>query len=90
MADLQTLDKAFDIIMRRMVETGAAPHYTDLAAEMGCSVEEGRGVIHDLMATGYPGWLHPDTDWIASFPPFSNIPTQYRITVDGEQKWYAQ
>ena len=37
-----------------------------------------------------PGWMHPDTDLIASFPPFNNQPTQYRISVDGEQKWFAQ
>jgi hypothetical protein len=39
----------------------------------------------------YPiGWLHPETDYIASFPPLNNLPTQYRITVGGEQRWFAQ
>jgi hypothetical protein len=39
----------------------------------------------------YPiGWVHPDTDYIASFPPLNGLPTQYRITVRGEQKWFAQ
>ena len=29
----------------------------------------------------YPiGWLHPETDYIASFPPLNGLPTQYRIT----------
>ena len=28
--------------------------------------------------------------YIVSFAPFHNLPTQYRITVDGEQKWFAQ
>ena len=88
--DPQTLDRAFDLIMHRLVETGVALHYTELAAQLGCSVEEARAILHDLMATDYPAWLHPDTDWIASFPPFSNIPTQHRITVDGQQKWFAQ
>ena len=86
----QTLDRAFDLIMRRIVETGVPLHYTELAAKLGCGVEEGRAVLHDLVATDYPAWLHPDTDWIASFPPFSSIPTQHRITVDGQQKWFAQ
>ena len=76
--------------MTRIVETGAAPHYTELAVELGCGVEEGRNIVRGIMSTGFPGWVHPDTDWIASFPPFSNIPTQYRITIDGQQKWYAQ
>ena len=39
----------------------------------------------------YPiGWLHPETDYIASFPPLNSLPTQYRVTVRGEQKWFAQ
>jgi len=35
-------------------------------------------------------WLFPDTDYISSFAPFSNLPTQYRLTIGGEQKWFAQ
>ena len=90
MPDLQLLDRAFASVMRRMIDTGQAPHYTELAADLGLSVEEGRQVLHDLMATGIPAWLHPDTDYIVSFPPFHNLPTQYRISVDGAQKWFAQ
>ena len=90
MADLATLDKAYHITMARMVQTGQAPHYTELAAEMGVSVEEGKIILHDLIDTGIPAWLHPGTDYIASFPPFNNLPTQYRITIEGEQKWFAQ
>ena len=90
MADMMTLDKAFQIIMARMVQTGQAPHYTELAAELSVPVEEGRVILHELIDTGIPAWLHPETDYIASFPPFNNQPTQYRITVGGEQKWFAQ
>lgn len=90
MADHKMLDRAFQTIMRQMVETGQAPHYTELAKQLGLSVEDGRQVLHDLIDTGIPAWLHPDTDYIVSFPPFNNMPTQYRITVDGEQKWFAQ
>ena len=90
MADLANLDKAYQITMNRMVQTGQAPHYTELAAELGVSVEEGRVILHELIDTGIPAWLHPGTDYIASFPPFNNLPTQYRITVGGEQKWFAQ
>ena len=90
MADLAELDKAYQITMTRMVQTGQAPHYTELAAELGVSVEEGKVTLHELIETGIPAWLHPGTDYIASFPPFNNLPTQYRITVGGEQKWFAQ
>jgi len=90
MADQKMLDRAFQTIMRQMVDTGQAPHYTELAKQLGLSVEDGRQVLHDLIDTGIPAWLHPETDYIVSFPPFNNMPTQYRITVDGEQKWFAQ
>ncbi len=87
---LTLLDRAFATVMSRMVRTGVAPHYTELASELGISMEAGKQLLHDLVASGIPAWLHPDTDYIVSFPPFHNLPTQYRISVDGEQKWYAQ
>jgi len=90
MADLAMLDRAFHCVMQRFIRAGQAPHYTELALELGLSMEEGRQLIHDLMASGVPGWLHPQTDYIASFPPFNNQPTQYRVTIDGHQKWFAQ
>ncbi|PKB73779.1 MAG: hypothetical protein BZY75_00065 [SAR202 cluster bacterium Io17-Chloro-G7] len=90
MADLAILDNAFRIIMARMVQTGQGPHYTELAADLGVQIEEGRLILHELIDTGIPAWLHPGTDYIASFPPFNNLPTQYRITAGGEQKWFAQ
>lgn len=84
------LDKAFKIIMKRMVATGQAPHYIELAAELGVTPEEGRKALHDLFSPGFAGWLYPNTDYITSFPPFNNLPTQYRITIGGEQKWFGQ
>lgn len=83
-------DKIFQIIMRRMMETGQAPHYTEIAAEMDMLVEEGRKALHELFSPRFPGWLFPNTDYICSFPPFNNLPTQYRVTIDGQQKWFAQ
>jgi len=32
----------------------------------------------------------PQSDYVASFSPFSNVPTQYLVSVDGEQRWYGQ
>jgi len=85
------LDKTYNTIIKRMVKTGQAPHYTEIAAKLGVPVEEGRKALHDLVSVEIPGiWLFPDTDYIGSFAPFSNLPTQYRITVDGEQKWFGQ
>ncbi len=90
MADLTMLDRAFNSIMQRFIRTGQAPYYTELAADLGLSMEEGRGLLHDLIDTGIPAWLHPGTDYIVSFAPFHNLPTQYRITIDGRQSWFAQ
>ena len=90
MAEPNALDKTFNLIMRRMVDTGQAPHYTDLAAELGLDVEQGRQALHDLFNARIPGWLYPNTDLICSFAPFNNLPTQYRISVDGQQKWFGQ
>lgn len=90
MAEPTLLDRVFSCIMRTMVETGRAPHYTEIAAELGLGVEEGRAALHQLFNAGVPGWLFPNTDYIVSFAPFNNLPTQYRITIDGEQKWFAQ
>ena len=84
------MDRVFDIIMKRMVKTGQAPHFTEIAAELGVPVEEGRKALHELFRAGIPGWLFPKTDFITSFAPFNHLPTQYRITIDGEQKWFGQ
>ena len=90
MADPLLMDRMFQRIMRGLVETGRAPHYAELARALGIPVEEGRRLLHYVMQAYPIGWLHPDTDYIASFPPLNNLPTQYRITVRGAQRWFAQ
>jgi hypothetical protein len=90
MAEPKQLEQAFNFIMARLVQTGQAPHFTEIATELGLGMEEGRLVLQALFATGMPAWLFPDTDLIASVAPFSSLPNQYRITVDGQQKWFAQ
>ena len=90
MTELSQLDRTFQIIKKRLVETGQAPHYTELAAELEVSPEEGRKAVHELFTPPFPGWLFPNTDYVASFAPFSVLPTQYRITIEGQQKWFGQ
>jgi hypothetical protein len=91
MADQQLLAKMYHAIQKGMVRAGRAPHYTELADELGLSPEQAREALHDVFGAGVPGiWLYPNTDYVASFAPFSNLPTQYLISVDGEQKWYGQ
>ncbi len=90
MADTKMMDRTFHFILTTMVESGVAPHYTEIAKTFSVPPEEGKKLLHDLMGTGIPAWLYPDTDHIASFAPLNNYPTQYRITVEGQQKWFAQ
>jgi hypothetical protein len=90
MSESTVLDQTFNVIMRYLVETGQAPHYTEIAAKLGLSMEDGRQALHALMKSGVPGWLYPGTDLIVSMAPFNNLPNQYRITIDGKQKWFGQ
>ena len=90
MSEPSVLDRTFNVIMRYMVETGQAPHFTEIAAELGVSASEGRNALHSLINAGVPGWLYPKTDIIASMAPFNNLPNQFRITIDGQQKWFGQ
>ena len=79
-SNTEVLNKAFHFIMTAMAESGQAPHYSELAAELTCSIEQGREILHELLGTvtegGTPAWVHPNTDLIASFSPLSNLPTQ--------------
>jgi hypothetical protein len=89
MAEPTLKDRTFSIIMRRMVETGQAPHYTEIASELGVSPKEGKAALHKLFSDfSFPGWLKGDN--IVSFAPFNNVPTHYRLTINGEQKWFGQ
>src|SRR5262245_9408018 len=90
MADSKLMDRAFQRIMRALVDTGHAPHHAELARALGIPAEQGAPLVRDVMAAYPIGWLPPETDHTASFPPLNNLPTQYRITVGGEQRWFAQ
>ena len=90
MGETVSFDKIHQIIMKRMVDTGQAPHYAEIAKELGVAPEKGRKALHDFFTVWGYGWLYPNTDYIASFAPFNNLPTQYRITIDGQQKWFGQ
>jgi hypothetical protein len=90
MPDSRLLDQVFQLIMRSLVTHGHAPHYAEIARALGSPVDEGRQRLHEVMHAYPIGWLHPETDYIASFPPLNNLPTQYRVRVRGEQKWFAQ
>jgi DNA-directed RNA polymerase specialized sigma subunit len=74
MSESNQLERTFQIIMKHIMETGQAPHHTEIAAELDVPVEEGRKALHELFSPGFPAWLYPNTDCICTFPQFSNLP----------------
>lgn len=91
MADEQTLGRVYHAVMSGFVENGRAPHYTELAVAFGVTAEAAFELQRRMLDEfGGPHWADPGSGLIACFDPFSNIPTQYRISVDGEQKWYGE
>jgi len=91
MQDTHQLDRTYHFILETFVRRGHAPHFTEIARAFSVPPDEGRKMLHDLMDEAkLPIWLYPETDLIASFAPFNNLPTQYRVTVDGQQQWFAQ
>jgi hypothetical protein len=98
LADLNQLARAYHAILSGFVRDGRAPRYTELAATLGMSAEGARQAQRELLAAlngplaslGGAHWAHPDTDYVVSFSPLSNLPTQYLVSVEGEQRWYGQ
>lgn len=89
-AEATALARLYHAILAAFVRDGCAPHYAALAPRLGLPLEEARRLLHRLGGLGLPIWLHPGTDLLASFAPFSNLPTQYRIGLGGDQRWYGQ
>ena len=83
------LDRAFQTILTRMVDTGLAPNLMELGEALGLNPDDARTVLDNLMTSGYPGWVDENHN-IVTICPLSNLPNQYRISVDGEQKWFGQ
>lgn len=92
MTDGDLTQRAFTTILEHFVETGRAPHYTELADRLDVGVQEARDLQRAAVdASPIAGsWLAHDTDYIESWAPFSNVPTHYLISVDGKNKWYGQ
>jgi hypothetical protein len=90
MGDRLRLDQTYHFVLQTLIAQGHAPHYTEIGRAFAESPAGGRMLLHELMAALLPNWLFPGTELIASFAPFSNLPTPYRVTINGEPKWFAQ
>lgn len=90
MADESLVQQAYTTIQKHFIQSGRAPHFTELAKELEITPDEAKDIQQKAADEGVGCWISHDTDYIASWAPFSNIPTQYLVTIEGEQKWYAQ
>jgi hypothetical protein len=90
MADDRSAQQAYTSILRHLIRTGRAPHYTELAQILAVDPEAAKNLQREAAKSGVGCWFVEDTDYIESWAPFYNVPTQYRVTVEGEQKWYGQ
>jgi hypothetical protein len=91
MAEVELLSRMYHAILEWFVEHGRAPHYVELSQQLDLAAEEARRTLSELVNMRLPGvWQHPGTDYIESFAPFANLPTQYLITVGRRQRWYGQ
>ena len=72
------------------IEHGRAPHYAELARVMEVSPDEARLLQHDAAAAGIGTWFVAGTDFVECWAPFSNVPTNHLVSIDGVPGWYGQ
>ena len=92
MASPDELQNVHHEVLQHFIATGRAPHYTELAETLAVPLERARELLHETTAES-PfsfAWIVPDTDYISAWAPFSSIPTNNLVSVDGVQKWYGQ
>ncbi len=92
MAVSELAKSSYATVLRFFVDHGRAPHYSELATALDIDLEEARSVLHETADAGPVAgcWLARDTDLVESWAPFSNIPTHFRISVDGVERWFGQ
>jgi Alkylmercury lyase len=76
-----------ELVYRRLAETGRAPGCADLARELNRQPEDVATALRQLEAE-HALVLAPATTTVWMAHPFSNVPTDYRVSaVDGA--WWA-
>jgi len=79
-------------VLSHFVAHGRAPHYSELARSLGVPLDRARELQRETANAGPVAgcWMAHDTDHIESWAPFSNVPTHFAISVDGEHRWFGQ
>ncbi len=84
------VQRAYTAVLEHFIKNGRAPHYTELAAMLDLRPEEARKVQHEAADASIACWFVKDADYVESWAPFSNVPTDFLLTIKGDQKWYGQ
>ncbi len=90
MEEAAWVQRVYTSVVEHFVKTGRAPHYTELAGTLGLRPDEARQLQHKAAESSVGCWFANDIDYVQSWAPFSNIPTHYFVTIQGNQKWYGQ
>ena len=87
-----SIKSTYNAVLTHFVEHGRAPHYSELARSLNVPLDKARELQRETAAAGPVAgcWMAHDTDHIESWAPFSNVPTHFRISVDGIQRWFGQ
>lgn len=88
--DKALVQRCYTTIMQHFIDYGHAPHYSQLAQMLGVSIEEARVHQAEAARIGVGCWLAHGTDNVESWAPFHGMATNYRFTINGEQKWFGQ
>ena len=88
--DRSLVQTTYLTVMQHFIDHGRAPHYTQLATMLSLDLPTTKAHLHKAAELGVGCWMAHGTDLVESWAPFHNIPTHYKITVEGEQKWHGQ
>lgn len=75
-------------IIDDFVQTGQAPNVRELMVDLDLSRRDVLNAFEEIPAID-TFWVEEGTENIRILSPFSNIPTPYKVSVGGVQKWYA-
>lgn len=82
--------RAYLETLLHFVDTGRAPHYTELSRSMGVTPDRAREIQKAAADAGVGCWFLAGTDFVECWAPFSNIPTNHLVSIDDSQVGYAQ
>ena len=76
------------VILDAFVATGRAPSVGDIMATLGVSRPAVLDAFREIGSID-TFWVEKGTENIRILSPFANLTTPYKVTIAGEQKWYA-